>query len=471
MFTDLDRFGGAFDRFNFNDIPGFREHFPADWNHRFGSRDEPQPHAHATPHPQPQTSQSQPQQQTTATQTDQDLPDNVNNLPQYGLRNTVDLGQKSAADPSIVDAEERGQRSMSAPPDSRSHANMSGPTHRPEQNVRRIPIFVEGRDEPVISNVDSSAHFAETKPSVQPHVDRDEYFTNDTPTGIHHPPNMQKSFGSMRMPAQQPHPFSQKKMFPQSAARGESPHRTQTPHPPADQPPNEHPQHHHQPPPAEDRHPAQQPPASQPPPPPQNATPPKPQATPADPITLILAIQTDVLNLMTDVEKFTGTKKDKNYLYLDEMLTRNLIKLDLIETDGKENIRTARKEAIKCIQKCIAVLEAKAEKATREAKEKGEEKPNGEAEMKEETEKPEASVPPPQEGDAEQPQPQPQPEPAVEAEPQSDQSKPKEAGPRNKKPATKGPNARDKNKETEAMQVEETAQPLAEPMEQDVPSQ
>lgn len=64
---------------------------------------------------------------------------------------------------------------------------------------------------------------------------------------------------------------------------------------------------------------------------------------------------------MTEVENFTGTKKDKRYLFLDEMLTRNLIKLDNIETEGKENIRQARKEAIRCIEKCIAVLEAKAD--------------------------------------------------------------------------------------------------------------
>lgn len=64
---------------------------------------------------------------------------------------------------------------------------------------------------------------------------------------------------------------------------------------------------------------------------------------------------------MNDVENFTGTKKDKQYTFLDEMLTRNLIKLDNIEAEGKENIRNARKEAIKCIQKCINVLEAKAE--------------------------------------------------------------------------------------------------------------
>lgn len=93
---------------------------------------------------------------------------------------------------------------------------------------------------------------------------------------------------------------------------------------------------------------------------------------------------------MNEVENFTGTKKDKRYIFLDEMLTRNLIKLDNIETDGKEIIRTARKKAVKCIEKCIAVLEVKAEKgsaAAREAEMNAEQKPqnntveNGEGEV------------------------------------------------------------------------------------------
>lgn len=75
---------------------------------------------------------------------------------------------------------------------------------------------------------------------------------------------------------------------------------------------------------------------------------------------VIQSIQKDVLELMTQVENFGGKPKDKQYLYLDEMLTRNLIKLDNIETEGKDNIRQARKEAIKCIQSCISILEAKA---------------------------------------------------------------------------------------------------------------
>ena len=78
------------------------------------------------------------------------------------------------------------------------------------------------------------------------------------------------------------------------------------------------------------------------------------------PIDQIKCIQKDVLELMNQVEKFNGRPKDKQCLYLDEMLTRNLLKLDDVETEGKENIRQARKEAINCIQKCISILEAKA---------------------------------------------------------------------------------------------------------------
>lgn len=95
---------------------------------------------------------------------------------------------------------------------------------------------------------------------------------------------------------------------------------------------------------------------------PQNADTAPPQ-TPhtADCISKIQAIQRDVLELMLAVEQFGGKRGDKDYIYLDEMLTRNLLKLDTIDTNGKESIRLARKEAIKCIQTSIAVLEAKAD--------------------------------------------------------------------------------------------------------------
>lgn len=399
-----DSFGG-FDRFPFDDIPTeFRDHFPSHWNRRFGSRDEPQPTQATSP---------QPHQHTTSTQTEQDQDiehaeqDQQTPLPQYGLRNTVDLGQKSPADPSLVDADERAHRSMSAPPDTPNQTKMSGHNHQEQghapqhneqtSNVRHIPIFVEGRDEPVINkSVDHGAHYADPKPTYappppQPHVDRDQYFADDGPVTFHPPPNFSRAFGTPFNKGfrQGPQPFVQQKVYPQSAyGRATSPQRGQSPKP---QPHvDEHyvkvPVHHEQSAPkTEAPHRAQKSPQQQQPsprpqqqaPPPQQPqpqqqqqhqlptrepTPPKPQPPTAnDPITLILSIQTDVLNLMTEVENFKGAKNDKKYLFLDEMLTRNLIKLDNIETDGKENIRQARKEAIKCIQKCIAVLEAKAE--------------------------------------------------------------------------------------------------------------
>jgi len=89
-------------------------------------------------------------------------------------------------------------------------------------------------------------------------------------------------------------------------------------------------------------------------PPPKKPTPPK------DPIEKVQAVSEEVKALEEKVKEFVGdSRKDKNYIYLDEMLTRNLIKLDDIETEGRDDIRTARKDCIKLINSCIALLEAK----------------------------------------------------------------------------------------------------------------
>lgn len=52
-------------------------------------------------------------------------------------------------------------------------------------------------------------------------------------------------------------------------------------------------------------------------------------------------------------------KIDKRYLYMEEMLMRQLIRLDNVETEGKDEIRTARKLAVKEIQGQISMLEKK----------------------------------------------------------------------------------------------------------------
>ncbi|CAL1294292.1 unnamed protein product [Larinioides sclopetarius] len=60
-----------------------------------------------------------------------------------------------------------------------------------------------------------------------------------------------------------------------------------------------------------------------------------------------------------DVEKFSGTNKEKQYRYLDEMLTRCMLELDEIDTMGLDTIRLARKAAVKRVQASIDLLESK----------------------------------------------------------------------------------------------------------------
>lgn len=78
---------------------------------------------------------------------------------------------------------------------------------------------------------------------------------------------------------------------------------------------------------------------------------------------------------MKKIEDFNG-ENPKEYLFLDEMLTQNLIKLDNIETNmdvegiGKENVKSARREAIKCINTLIILLEEKHEEFKKSKKTK-----------------------------------------------------------------------------------------------------
>lgn len=218
---------------------------------------------------------------------------------------------------------------------------------RAPAHVRHIPIMVEGRDEPLCS-----------RPAVP-----DCYARGVSPQRAQSP----RSHGEFRqIPVQHEDGTSHAKGQPQQHQR-----QQQQQHP-------QQQQQQQQRPPQQQQQQAPQPPPEQP-----TSSPAKSAPSPADPITQILTIQTEVLNLMTEVENFTGTKKDKKYKYLDEMLTRNLIKLDNIETEGKENIRNARKEAIKCIHKCIAVLEAKAESNDVQAQNADMKAENGGVEMKE----------------------------------------------------------------------------------------
>lgn len=275
------------------------------------------------------------------------------NIPQSS---TVDLGQKQEP---VCDI--RGQRSMSAPPENRAgqrfvssinipintdapDPNASQQRQQPQQhqaksNERVIPIHVEGRDEPVIPKQQTNQTYSQPPPQTEKMFGqhrpgfgtwkRDEtpYYTGD-PKFFQSDPHFDGGVFTQERPNQERH-FSNTGAFKQQ----QHPQQTTPPPPPQKSPT---------------------------PPPQQQQPPPPPQPVKLGPIDQIQRIQKDVLELMNQVEKFNGRPKDKHYLYLDEMLTRNLLKLDDVETEGKENIRHARKEAINCIQKCISILEAKA---------------------------------------------------------------------------------------------------------------
>lgn len=70
-------------------------------------------------------------------------------------------------------------------------------------------------------------------------------------------------------------------------------------------------------------------------------------------------IKADVDVLLEKIENFKGTKSDKEYLYLDEMLTRHLISLDGVDPEGQQEIRQMRKESIKSVNRCLSMLDSK----------------------------------------------------------------------------------------------------------------
>ena len=73
-------------------------------------------------------------------------------------------------------------------------------------------------------------------------------------------------------------------------------------------------------------------------------------------------IETQLANageLSQRVKAFQGSKQDKEYVYLEEMLTRCILSLDLIDTEGFEEVKTSRRAAIKEILSLVTELESR----------------------------------------------------------------------------------------------------------------
>lgn len=59
------------------------------------------------------------------------------------------------------------------------------------------------------------------------------------------------------------------------------------------------------------------------------------------------------------VLNFSGRRGDREFIFLDEQLTKLILDLDKVQTDGLEDVRIARKSAVQRIQFLIDTLESK----------------------------------------------------------------------------------------------------------------
>ena len=87
----------------------------------------------------------------------------------------------------------------------------------------------------------------------------------------------------------------------------------------------------------------------------------KEEPKPVDPaLAKLEKVKNEVAELVAKIESYKGSKEDREYKYLDEMLTRHLCTLDSIETGGRDDIRQMRKATINSINRCASMLDARA---------------------------------------------------------------------------------------------------------------
>lgn len=76
-----------------------------------------------------------------------------------------------------------------------------------------------------------------------------------------------------------------------------------------------------------------------------------------NPLEQLESIKAEMNDIATRVDNFSGVKSDKEYIYLDEMITSLLLKLDMIESNGVDEIRNKRRQLVRHAQDCIEKLE------------------------------------------------------------------------------------------------------------------
>lgn len=98
--------------------------------------------------------------------------------------------------------------------------------------------------------------------------------------------------------------------------------------------------------------------------PPQRARSPSPAPPNMTPLEVIEHVLAEAFRLKEEVEVYTGGRKEKPYLRLEELLTRLMLKLDRVESGGRDDIRNARREAVRTIQSILDLLESRTSETT-----------------------------------------------------------------------------------------------------------
>lgn len=106
------------------------------------------------------------------------------------------------------------------------------------------------------------------------------------------------------------------------------------------------------------------------------------QAAAKDKLESVILLEQAALQLQPSIQVFSGCKGtdniqlnfdgllmfcsvclllvgDREYLEMEELLTRTLLDLDKIDTEGNEQLRSARKNAVLTVQSLIGSLDAK----------------------------------------------------------------------------------------------------------------
>ncbi|CAH8468494.1 unnamed protein product [Schistosoma turkestanicum] len=74
----------------------------------------------------------------------------------------------------------------------------------------------------------------------------------------------------------------------------------------------------------------------------------------------IADIMSKAHSLQPKIDSFDGTAQSKEYLQLMENLDQLILSLDTLKSDGNEDVRSMRRDAIKEIQQLIEMLEYRA---------------------------------------------------------------------------------------------------------------